>query len=70
MGIKRTSIKRTGMAVKGRWEMSGIRIGQGYRTAIGLQRTVQGSIEGGQVKGEDTGGVKRKECTMQDGRKG
>ena len=50
--------------------MSGIRIGQGYRTAIGLQRTVQVDTEGGQVKGGDTGAVLKKECTMKDDRKG
>ena len=30
--------------------MSGIRIGQGYRTAKGLQRTVEGFIEGGRSR--------------------
>ena len=37
------------------------KISQGYRTAIGLQGTVQGNIEGGQVKGGDTGEVWKKE---------
>ena len=46
-----------GQTVKGIWEMSGIRIDQGYRTAIVLQRTVHGNIEGGKVKGGDTGAV-------------
>ena len=68
MGIKRQVSK--GQAVKGRWEISGIRTGQGHRTAIALQRTVQGNIEGGQAKGGDTGGVLKKGCTMQDCRKG
>ena len=50
--------------------MSGIRIDQGYRTAIVLQRTVHGNIKGGQVKGGETGAVLKKECTTKDGRKG
>ena len=58
MGIKRRALQgraskgqvSKGQAVKGRWEMSGIRIGQGYRTAKGLQRTVEGFIEGGRSR--------------------
>ena len=50
--------------MKGRWEIIGIRTCQGHRTAIGLQRTVQGNIEGGQAKEWDTGGVLKKGCTI------